>query len=103
MKRRTCLAVILTVMLFCVVGCQNETGSTSKPGTDDANRNADGQTKAGEVTNEVTVTVASWEEVQQMVAGHAGKVVVIDLWSTWCVPCVRRVPQSGEIAGQIPR
>lgn len=102
MKRRTCLAVILTVMLFCVVGCQNETGSTSKPGNDDANHNADGQTKAAEVINKVTVTVASWEEVQQMVAGHAGKVVVIDLWSTWCVPCMREFPNLVKLQDKFP-
>jgi thiol-disulfide isomerase/thioredoxin len=41
---------------------------------------------------DVTVTIKSWDETQQLVAQQRGKVVVLDLWSTWCVPCVREFP-----------
>ena len=34
----------------------------------------------------------SWDEIQQSIAAHKGKVVVLDLWSTWCEPCVREFP-----------
>ena len=34
----------------------------------------------------------SWDQTQQSVAAQQGKVVVLDLWSTWCVPCVREFP-----------
>jgi thiol-disulfide isomerase/thioredoxin len=102
MKRLTYLTVSLAFVLLCGVGCQNETDSPSKPGTDDDNRNANVQTKAGNADEEVTVTVASWAEVQDMVSSHAGKVVVVDLWSTWCVPCMREFPNLVKLQDQFP-
>ncbi len=38
------------------------------------------------------LAVTSWDETQKRLAAHSGKVVVLDLWSTWCVPCVREFP-----------
>ena len=36
--------------------------------------------------------LASWDETQQLVASHKGKVVVLDVWSTWCTPCMEEFP-----------
>lgn len=41
---------------------------------------------------DIQLDVASWEETQAIIAEHKGKVVVIDLWSTFCVPCVKEFP-----------
>lgn len=40
----------------------------------------------------VKLQVASWEDVQKVVAGAKGKVVVLDLWSTACEPCMEEFP-----------
>ena len=45
----------------------------------------------------ITLEVKSWDETQQLVAAQKGKVVVLDLWSTWCVPCVREFPNLVEL------
>lgn len=45
-----------------------------------------------------SLAVKSWDEVQQWIADQRGKVVVVDLWSSWCVPCVREFPKLVKLA-----
>jgi thiol-disulfide isomerase/thioredoxin len=40
----------------------------------------------------VTVQFANWEETLKLVAAHRGEIVVLDAWSTSCVPCVKEFP-----------
>ena len=49
-------------------------------------------------SEEVEVSVASWEEIQAWVAMQKGKVVVIDLWSTMCLPCMKEFPNFVEFS-----
>lgn len=49
-----------------------------------------------------TLVVASWQETQQRIAKSAGKVVVVDFWSTWCTPCVREFPQLVKLQEKFP-
>ncbi len=34
----------------------------------------------------------SWDETQKLIGQHSGKIVVVDLWSTSCIPCLRELP-----------
>ncbi|MBS0204353.1 MAG: TlpA family protein disulfide reductase [Planctomycetes bacterium] len=34
----------------------------------------------------------------KVVAGHKGKVVVVDCWATWCVPCRKAFPKTVELS-----
>lgn len=45
-----------------------------------------------ELTGEVAISAASWDDVQKRIAEHQGKIVVIDVWSNWCEPCTREFP-----------
>lgn len=40
----------------------------------------------------VTLKDATWEDVQTYIAAQKGKVVVLDLWSTGCPPCMKEFP-----------
>jgi thiol-disulfide isomerase/thioredoxin len=53
-------------------------------------------------TAPVTLSVKSWDETQQWVAGRKGQIVVLDLWSTWCVPCVREFPKLVKLQRDHP-
>lgn len=33
-----------------------------------------------------------WDQLQKLVASHKGKVIVVDIWSTSCEPCIREFP-----------
>lgn len=43
-----------------------------------------------------------WKQLQELVASHKGKVVVVDLWSTSCEPCLREFPHLVALQKQYP-
>ena len=49
---------------------------------------------------EIPLKVLSWEETQKLVAASKGKVVVLDLWSTYCAPCMREFPNLVKLQKQ---
>ena len=50
-----------------------------------------GQT-AGRPADDLAVKDMNWTELQELVARHKGKIVVVDIWSTSCEPCLRELP-----------
>jgi thiol-disulfide isomerase/thioredoxin len=53
-------------------------------------------------TSPVSLTDAAWEQVQEQIAAHKGKVVVVDLWATYCVPCRASFPGLVALSKQDP-
>lgn len=49
---------------------------------------------------EVQLKYANWEETEELVAAHRGKVVVLDVWSSWCVPCLKEFPNLVKLHQQ---
>ena len=45
----------------------------------------------------VTLDVKSWEETQALIADSKGKVVVVDLWATYCGPCLVELPNLVQL------
>jgi len=50
-----------------------------------------------EETVEVSLTPVTFEQWQQELAALEGRIVVVDMWATWCVPCVERFPKMVEL------
>lgn len=42
--------------------------------------------------DEIKLTEASWDDVQELVTASKGKIVVLDIWSTACQPCMEEFP-----------
>ena len=40
----------------------------------------------------VELKILGWDEIEKLIAGHRGKIVVVDLWSMSCVPCMKEFP-----------
>jgi thiol-disulfide isomerase/thioredoxin len=44
----------------------------------------------------------SWDQLQELVAAKSGKVVVVDIWSTSCEPCLREFPHLVALQKRFP-
>lgn len=49
---------------------------------------------------EVALSPIRYEEWQKQLASMKGRVVVLDIWATWCVPCVERMPHMVQLYQQ---
>ena len=56
----------------------------------------DGTAKATEAA--INLRVASRPEYDAVIAGHKGKVVLVDFWATYCVPCRKQFPHTVELS-----
>jgi len=52
---------------------------------------------ADEPAKNVTATEVRATELAKAVKDQKGKVVLIDCWATWCVPCVKKFPHLVEL------
>lgn len=55
------------------------------------------------VADDVSLAIASFDELQATIASHKGKVVVVDYWSTQCEPCIKELPNLGALSHKYPR
>lgn len=49
------------------------------------------------VDREVKLTVGTWKDVEAVVSQSKGKVVIVDVWSTSCLPCMTEFPHLVEL------
>ena len=40
--------------------------------------------------------------VEEPLSDHQGRIVLLNFWATWCVPCISALPQLRELVGNLP-
>lgn len=99
--------------IFClglglmVTGCESQPASAPPAapavdlGTAEAPASSESPTSdkpaAEKPAPEISLEVKSWDETLALVAEHTGKIVVLDLWSTSCDPCLKEFPHLVEL------
>lgn len=111
--------IAVALLLITLIGCGAESTKQAAPPTPpsgsapipEAKQEAIPETKPdaaaatlASTTEEkaagVTVEIKSWDETLELVAKHKGKVVVLDLWSTSCKPCLDEFPNLVKLNKQ---
>ncbi len=68
------------------------TGTSSNDLEDQSSSNESPQPSSANGENDVDLKILDWEQAQAAIAQHRGKIVVVDLWSTSCLPCLQEFP-----------
>lgn len=91
----TRFAVVCVTLLF--VGCNSQTApSATSPAAAAGPSSTATATPAKPVVAtpqaEVKLDLKSYDEFQQLLASKKGTVIVVDVWSTYCEPCMAEFP-----------
>lgn len=57
-----------------------------------------GVTAAGGQGDNVTLTVVKYQGLKDAVLSNRGKVVVVDFWADYCIPCKKNMPHLVELS-----
>lgn len=60
------------------------------------NRNVESKTRKKD-TNEVRLEVVKFRQWKEALQKYRGKVVVVDVWASWCLPCKQGFPHLVEL------
>jgi len=86
------LAATLAVAACSAVGCESEPEPASTAGgTSTPEASQTSQWKA-------TLEPVNFEGWQEELHSLQGQIVVVDMWATWCLPCIERFPHMVELA-----
>jgi thiol-disulfide isomerase/thioredoxin len=103
-----CTAALLLSLLFTFTGCLSSTPAEapSAPAAPEAapaepSTAPVGQTESSEPPS-VQLQTMDWESTLALIPKSAGKVVVVDLWATYCPPCIAEFPNLVQLQKRYP-
>jgi thiol-disulfide isomerase/thioredoxin len=101
---RSALLPLTLALAFAVAGCDRESTRATQP------QENSGAEKAGELTGKLdrshagaplpAVTVKDPDGTPLELAALSGQPVLLNLWATWCAPCVIEMPMLDALAGE---
>ena len=82
----------LALSVSIAVGCARE----PEPGQVTAGGSASDSVGSSEW--QATLVPVTFEAWQEELVSLRGRVVVVDMWATWCLPCIERFPHMVDLA-----
>ncbi len=101
------LRITFALGLGLLIGCQRRgepdvTNATSPAVTEADVSPADvspaAASPAAAEASEIALEVLDRAGFEQFLAKHRGKIVLVDFWATWCVPCMEGFPHTVELS-----
>ena len=97
-------AVLVPALALALAGCSDDDGTSineqMRQGDQKGYVAGDGtiqQVAVAERDQEVTLEGTTLEDEPWSSADHSGEVVVVNVWGSWCGPCVAEVPDLVEV------
>ncbi len=112
MCKLTAIGCLLSVsVVLSLMGCSS--GSRSAPADSketkvaaepagSSNEPAASSGASTAAASDIKVELTSFEELKQRIASFKDRVVVVDAWSTSCLPCMKEFPHLVELARRWP-
>ena len=98
MKQKICSTVLALALLLCMAACSPASSVPAPSGSED--RSTDLETPESDDTAqavEFSVETLDGQQLDQTVFSEA-KLTMVNLWATWCSPCVNELPDLAELA-----
>lgn len=97
---------MLMLAAMALAGCgQGETAKPAAPEAPAAAAPAAINTIDRSHAGEPGPMAVSWEMkggTKQSLADHKGMKMLVNLWATWCAPCIAEMPALDKLAGEVP-
>ncbi len=92
--------LLLTAVLAGLVALGCESPKTPS-GAAEMDETADSGSGQGTLdTSEVGIALADRAGYDELIASKKGKVVLVDFWATWCLPCIKQFPHTVEVSNR---
>ena len=96
--------VLLASFAALCAGCESKpapTGNSSTPLTPPKTETKSITKPSAATETKIVVTPIDSDGLQAAVAKHAGKVVLVDCWATYCVPCMKDFHKTVELSHEL--
>lgn len=94
MKKSLLTPTLLLAAVLVLAGCDSNTPAENAAASETDNPV---QPAADSADMDIELVPITYEKWQRKLDGYKPDIVVVDMWATWCAPCIERFPKMVEL------